>query len=94
MQVRHYYEDPLPSVRNPLNSIALSPDSIRYNSYSLQNVQEDFGDFQSILPSPSSCFLYGDGSFRKPARLIRWLQRCRGRIKSKRTNGTWKGDKK
>ena len=81
MQVHNFYEDPVPTVRNPLNSIALSPDAIRFNSYNLQNVQEDYGDLQSILPSPNSCLLHGDGSCRKPAWLINWFQRRRRRSK-------------
>lgn len=78
MQVRNFYEDPVPSVRSPLNSIALSPDSIKYSGYDLQNVQDEFSDFQSILPSPSSCRLHGDGNCRKHGRLIRWAQNLLG----------------
>ena len=81
MQMHNFYDDPVPSVRNPLNSIVLSPDSIRSNSYNLQNAQDDYGDFQSILPSPNSCLLYGDGSCRKPGRLISWFQRRKRRSK-------------
>jgi hypothetical protein len=92
MQVRNFYEDPLPSVRNPLNSIALSPDSIRYNNHDLRSVPQDFGDFQSIMPPLNSCLLYSEGNCRKPAWLVGWFQRCWGRNKSEKTAGTRKGE--
>ena len=82
MQVHNFYDDPVPSVRNPLNSIALSPDAMRFNSYNLRNVQDDYGDFQSVLPSPNSCQLHGEGSCRKPVWLIKWFQRRKRRFKS------------
>ncbi len=82
MQVHNFYDVPVPSVRNPLNSIALSPDAVRFNSYNLQNVQEDYGDFQSVLPSPNSCLLHGDGKCLKPAWLINLFQRRRRRSKT------------
>jgi hypothetical protein len=88
MQVQNFYEDPLPSVRHPLNSIALSPDSIRCSHHDLRDIPEDFGDFQSILPPLNSCLLYSDGNCRQPAWLVGWFQRCRGRKKSKATTGT------
>lgn len=88
MQVHNFYEDPVPSVRNPLNSIALSPDSVRYNSYNLRNVQDDYGDFQSVLPSPNSCLLHGDGSCRKPARLMSWIQRRWRQTRPKKIHDT------
>ncbi len=74
MQVQHFFRDPVPSVRNPLDSIALSPDSMKFGSYHLQDVQSEFSDFQSVLPSPNSCLLHGDGECRKGSWLSRWIR--------------------
>ena len=88
MQVHNFYDDPVPSVRNPLNSIALSPDAMRFNSYSLRNAQDDYGDFQSVLPSPNSCLLHGEAECRRPAWLINLFQRRRHRSKSDHHNAS------
>lgn len=73
MQVNHFYTDPMPTVRNPLDSIVLDPESVKYTSYNLQNARDEFSDYHSILPSPSSCLLHGDGNCRKRGRLAHWV---------------------
>jgi hypothetical protein len=55
MQIHNFYSDPVPSVRNPLDSIVLSPHTIRFNDFSLADMEEASSDYQSLLPSISSC---------------------------------------
>ena len=58
MQIHNFYADPVPSVRNPLDSIVLSPHTIKPNDFSLTNMKEDCCDYQTLLPSISSCQYY------------------------------------
>jgi hypothetical protein len=55
MQIHNFYSDPVPSVRNPLDSIVLSPHTLRMDHISLKDMDEDSSDYQSLLPSLSSC---------------------------------------
>lgn len=55
MQIHNFYTDPVPSVRNPLDSIVLSPHTIKPNDFSLAEVVDEVQDYQSVLPSISSC---------------------------------------
>ena len=55
MQIYNFYSDPVPLVRNPLDSIVLSPHTIRTDYISLKDMDEDFSDYQSLLPSIDSC---------------------------------------
>ncbi len=55
MQIQNFYSDPVPSVRNPLDSIVLSPHTIRSNDFSLADMEGDSSDYQSLLPSIGSC---------------------------------------
>ena len=59
MQIQNFYADPVPSIRNPLDSIVLSPHTIKPNDYCLINMKEDSCDYQTLLPSISSCQYYG-----------------------------------
>ena len=58
MQIHNFYADPMPSVRNPLDSIVLSPHTMQYNEFSLDDAEADACDYRSLLPSPSSCKYY------------------------------------
>ena len=55
MQIHNFYSDPVPLVRNPLDSIVLSPHTVKPNEFSLTDLFEDLSDYQSLLPSLSSC---------------------------------------
>ena len=55
MQINNFYSDPLPSVRNPLDSIVLSPHTIRSHDTSLAQREAATGDYRSVLPSIPSC---------------------------------------
>ena len=41
MQIHNFYADPVPSVRNPLDSIVLSPHTIKPNDFSLASMKGD-----------------------------------------------------
>ena len=58
MQIHNFYADPVPSVRNPLDSIVLSPHTIKSNDFSLMNLMADSCDYQTLLPSITSCGYY------------------------------------
>ena len=55
MQIHNFYTDPVPSVRNPLDSIVLSPHTINANDFGLADLEKDSNDYRSVLPSISSC---------------------------------------
>lgn len=55
MQINNFYTDPLPSVRNPLDSIVLSPHTIKANDFGLVDMEKNSSDYQAILPSICSC---------------------------------------
>ena len=55
MQIQNFYSDPVPLVRNPLDSIVLSPHTIRTDHISLTGMEEDSSGYQSLLPSIRSC---------------------------------------
>ena len=55
MQINNFYTVPFPSVRNPLDSIVLSPHTIKANDFGLANMEEDCSDYRSILPSICIC---------------------------------------
>jgi hypothetical protein len=58
MQIHNFYADPLPSIRNPLDSIVLSPHTIKSNDFSMTDMKADCCDYQTLLPSISSCQYY------------------------------------
>ena len=62
MQIQNFYSDPVPSVRNPLDSIVLSPHTLKGNDFGLADMAEDPGDYQSLLPSLPSCELHDQGA--------------------------------
>jgi hypothetical protein len=64
MQINNFYLDPVPSVRNPLDSIVLSPHTVRPNEANLADVNQDFSDYRSILPSVCSCDYHGEDACR------------------------------
>ncbi len=41
MQTHNFYANPVPSIRNPLDSIVLNPHTIKPNDFSLTNMKED-----------------------------------------------------
>ena len=74
MQIQNFYSDPVPSVRNPLDSIVLSPHTINSNDFSLAGMQEDPGDYQSLLPSISSCEYHEQDTCSQAELFSRWLR--------------------
>jgi len=55
MQIHNFYADLIPSVRNPLDSIVLSPHTLRTDHISLADLEENSSGYQSLLPSIDSC---------------------------------------
>ena len=55
MQIHNFFPDPVPVVRNPLDNIVLSPHTIKPNDFSMTGINEDCCDYQTLLPSISSC---------------------------------------
>ena len=55
MQIHNFYTDPVPSVRNPLDSIVLSPHTVNANDFGLAEPEKDSNDYRSVLPSICSC---------------------------------------
>ena len=55
MQIQNFYSDPVPSVRNPLDSIVLSPHTIKGSDFGLADMGEESNGYQSVLPSIYSC---------------------------------------
>jgi len=79
MQIHNFYADPVPSIRNPLDSIVLSPHTIQPNDCSLTNMKADYGDYQTLLPSISSCQYYDRNSCMQTKSLSKciWAKCCR-----------------
>jgi hypothetical protein len=73
MQIQNFYSDPVPSVRNPLDSIVLSPHTIKSNGFSLAGMQEDSSDYQLLLPSISSCEYHNQDTCRDTNSLPRYI---------------------
>lgn len=83
MQIQNFYSDPVPSVRNPLDSIVLSPHTIKANDFSLADMQEDPGDYQSLLPSLRSCEFHDQDTCMEANSLPRYIwDRCRHILRS------------
>ena len=79
MQIQHFCEDPVPSIRSPLDSIVLSPHTITPNDYCLVNMKEDCCDYQTVLPSISSCQYYDQNACEQTNSLPKciWATCCR-----------------
>jgi hypothetical protein len=79
MQIHNFYADPFPSIRNPLDSIVLSPHTIKANDFSLTNRMEDCCDYQTLLPSISSCQFYDRNTWMQTKSLPKciWVKCCR-----------------
>ena len=78
MQINNFYSDPVPSVRNPLDSIVLSPHTLESNDTGLAGMGEDPGDYQSLLPSIRSCKYHDQDSCRDGNYLLRYIGKwCR-----------------
>jgi hypothetical protein len=91
MQIHNFYTDLVPSVRNPLDSIVLSPHDIRPNDASLTNIGEDACDYQTLLPSISRCE-YHDQCIRLPTNSFSmWI---RNRLHKLNNKCDMSGDKK
>jgi len=83
MQIQNFYSDPVPSVRNPLDSIVLSPHTIRSNDFSLADMEGDFSDYQSLLPSICSCDYHDQDNCKEANSLPRYIwDRCRHILRS------------
>jgi len=79
MQIHNFYGDPVPSIRNPLDSIVLSPHTIKPNDFSLTNMREDYCDYQTLLPSIPSCQYYDQNGCMQSKSLLKciWAKCCR-----------------
>jgi hypothetical protein len=79
MQIRNFYVDPVPSIRSPLDSIVLSPHTIKSNDFSLTGMKEDYCDYQTLLPSISSCQYYDRNACMQTKSLPKciWAKCCR-----------------
>jgi len=79
MQIHNFYADPVPSIRNPLDSIVLSPHTIKPNDFCLTNMMEDSCDYQTLLPSVSSCQYYDREACEQTKSLPKciWAKCCR-----------------
>jgi hypothetical protein len=62
----------MPSVRNPLDSMVLSPHTVKPNEASLVGIEKEFSDYRSVLPSVCSCEYHG----RDARHLSGWFARC------------------
>ena len=83
MQIHNFYSDPVPSVRNPLDSIVLSPHTLRMDHISLINIDDDSSDYQSLLPSLRSCEFHDQGICMEANSLPRYIWgRCRHLFRS------------
>jgi len=83
MQIHNFYSDPVPSVRNPLDSIVLSPHTLRTDHISLTGMDEDSSDYQSLLPSIRSCEFHDQDTCMEANSLSRYIwDRCRQLIRS------------
>ena len=74
MQINNFYTDPFPSVRNPLDSIVLSPHTIKTNDIALADPEKDFSDYQSVLPSISACEYHNQETCSEPKTILICLQ--------------------
>ena len=82
MQIHNFYADPVPSTRNPLDSIVLSPHTIKANDFSLTGMKEDYCDYQTLLPSVSSCQYYDRNACMQTTSLPKCIwAKCRRFIK-------------
>ncbi len=82
MQIHNFYSDPVPSVRNPLDSIVLSPHTIKPNDFGLANMEEDSSDYQSLLPSICRCEYHDQNTCKEANSLPRYIwDRCRHLIR-------------
>jgi len=83
MQIHNFYSDPIPSVRNPLDSIVLSPHTLGTDHISLSGMGEDSSDYQSLLPSIRSCEFHDQDTCMEANFLTRYIcGRCRRLIRS------------
>ena len=78
MQIHNFYPDLLPTVRNPLDCIVLSPHTIKPNDFCLANMEEgDACDYQTLLPSISRCKYHDQDACPQPHLFAGWiLSRC------------------
>ena len=82
MQIHNFYAAPVPSVRHPLDSIVLSPHTIKANDSSLTGMKEDYCDYQTLLPSISSCQYYDRNACMQTTSLPKCIwAKCRRFIK-------------
>jgi len=73
MQINNFYSDPVPAIRNPLDSIVLSPHTIKPNDFSMTDIKEECCDYQTFLPSISSCQFYDGNACMQSASLPRCI---------------------
>jgi hypothetical protein len=79
VQIHNFYTDPVPSIRSPLDSIVLSPHTIKSTDICLINMEEESCDYQTLLPSISSCQYYGREAWVQTKSLPKcfWEKCCR-----------------
>ena len=73
MQINNFYSDFVPSVRQPLDCIVLSPHTIGQNSFNLTGAVEDSHDYQTLLPPISGCMYYDEHGCDQAASFPKWL---------------------
>jgi hypothetical protein len=82
MQIHNFYTDPVPSIRNPLDSIVLSPHTFKGCDFGLADMGEDSSDYQSVLPSICSCDYHAQDTCMEANSLPRYIwDRCRNLIR-------------
>jgi len=85
MQINNFFSDPIPSVRNPLDSIVLSPHTLRADHISLADMEEDFSGYQSLLPSIDSCDYHAQDTCSRSAGFCKAVRAILGRVFKSRT---------
>ena len=65
MQIHNFYSDLVPSVRSPLDSIVLSPHTIKHDAFNFTSLDADSCDYQTLLPSISNCKYHDQDSCRQ-----------------------------
>ena len=78
MQLNNFYSDPVPSVRNPLDSIVLSPHTIGTHEVSLAQMEAATSGYRSVLPSIHSCDYHYQDTCRETNSFLRYIGKwCR-----------------
>ena len=79
MQIDNFYSDPVPSVRNPLDSIVLSPHTLGNHDAGLAQMEVGTSDYRSVLPSIPSCEYHDQDTCTPPSLMLKRVRQkfCR-----------------